>query len=180
MHRTAEQRLHLIFTAADAPEGGNPPPAASTETCSPPLPHERRTSRLPLLPSGPRGVQRAKGVSGALQLHLSHRRPRGTRAHDSSRLPPLDSGTAPRASAPAYRRFRVPGDAEPPSLVRRHSIIPINEYIKVWYPIIREDITFDLYHLTKKEPYSFLDSPLITADAIIWANLKGSGIKELF
>jgi len=30
-------------------------------------------------------------------------------------------GTAPRASAPAYRRFRVPGDAEPPSLVRRHN-----------------------------------------------------------
>ena len=122
-----------FLTAADAPEGGNPPPAASTETCSPPLPHERRTSRLPLLPSGPCGVRRAKGVSGALQLRLSHRRPRGTEAHGSSRLPPLDSGTAPRASAPAYRRFRVPGDAEPPSLVRRHLIVFYEDYIKVWY-----------------------------------------------
>ena len=109
-----------FLTAADAPEGGNPPPAASTGTCSPPLPHERRTSRLPLLPSGPCGVQRIKSLSTALQPYLAHRQPRGTRAHDSSRLPPLDSGTAPRASAPAYRRFRVPGDAEPPSLVRRH------------------------------------------------------------
>ncbi|KUK18185.1 MAG: hypothetical protein XD54_0573 [Thermococcus sibiricus] len=155
LYRTAPQRLHLIFTAADTPEGGNPPPAASTETCSPPLPHERRTSHLPLLPSGPCGVQRTKGVSGALQLRLSHRQPRGTGAHGSSRLPQLDLGTAPRASAPAYRRFRVPGDAEPPSLVRRHSIIPINEYIKVWYLIIREDIPFDLSSYQKRALFLF-------------------------
>ena len=132
-----------IFTAADAPEGGNPPPAAFTETCSPPLPHERRTSRLPLLPSGPCGVRRAKGVSGALQLHLSHRRPRGTGVHDSSRLPPLDSGTAPRASAPAYRRFRVPGDAEPPGLVRRHLIVSIKTYKDlVFKNFIREKLIY--------------------------------------
>ncbi len=123
------------LVAADASGGGNPPPQASTEAPSPPLPHERRTSRLPLLPSGPCGVQRAKGVSGALQLRLTHRRPRGTRAHRYAPASacgfenrPPDFG--PRISTVSgYRGRRTPRPSPPPFK------LPTADYIKVWLPI---------------------------------------------
>ena len=121
-----------LLVAADASGGGNHPPRASTGARSPPLPHERRTSRLPLLPSGPGGVRRAKSVSGALQLRPAHRRPRGTRAHCYApasargfRSRPPDFG--PRISTVSGSRGRrTPQPSPPPFKTTRAG------YIKVW------------------------------------------------
>jgi len=76
-------------------------------------------SRLPLLSSEPDGVQRANPL---------HTPPPGCageppvlRDDPSSPCPGLKRGlerSAPGASAPAYRRFQVTGDAEPPGLAR--------------------------------------------------------------
>ena len=123
--------------AAGAPGGGDPPPFPSTGARSPPLPHERRTSRLPLLPSGPGGVQRAEGVSPALQSDPSHRRPRGTRDHRCTPASGHGFGNRPPSFGPGIstvsgcRGRRTPQPSPPPT-----NNLPV-AYINLWHPWLK-------------------------------------------
>lgn len=115
--------LRNSLVAAGTPGGGNPPPRPSTGARSPPLPRERRTSRLPLLPSGPGGVRRAKGVSPALQPDLAHRRPPGTRDHRCTPASGRGFGNRPPGFGPristvsGYRGRRTPRPSPPPRVI---------------------------------------------------------------
>lgn len=85
-----------------------------------PHPRKHRMSRLPLLSSEPDGVQRANPLGVSPPRHAGE--PPVLRDDASSPCRGLKRGverSAPGASAPAYRRFQVTGDAEPPGLARR-------------------------------------------------------------
>ena len=124
---------YINFFINDTPEDGQTPP--ELQNCSVLCPVTSQASNI--LPTAvPFRASRGLGVRKvalSLQKEPFRCRSRETELHWREQLSILDLSASPQASAPAYRRFQVTGDAWPPGLV---IITTPPRYIKFTHPQI--------------------------------------------
>jgi hypothetical protein len=112
---------------------------------SSPYPQKRRSFGVGLLPSGPQPVPPTNTANPSSKKPAVTADPPGRGLYGNALPSNCGHADLPSASAPAYRRFRVTGDAESPSLAHQYRVS--ERLYKLLSKILRNQSIIDLRYV---------------------------------